>query len=345
MKKTIYINGYCLTQTLGGVQRFAINILRELDNLLDSQLIDYEFVCIVPNHVNVSYQNIIIKIVKPLINSQTFFEQITLPIFVKSNFLICLCNFAPVFKSNQLVVVHDIIQYVFPENQSRIKLLLLKKILTGKSQLTTVSKFSQAEIQKVIGGAHKSINVIYNSVENFLNINSDLSIIKKMQLKSYSYIMGLSSQAHMKHKNIDIMFELSKYSALPIVFVGSGTLSNVIFTNRICDAQIKSLYQNAFCFIFPSLYEGFGIPPLEAMICGCPVVVSDIPVMHEVCGDAALYFDPHDVNSLHDAINQLKDHDLRNELISKGYERIKLFSWKQSATKLFELILAANDKK
>lgn len=96
-------------------------------------------------------------------------------------------------------------------------------------------------------------------------------------------------------------------------------------------------------FVFPSLYEGFGLPPLEAMACGCPVVVSNVASLPEVCGDAAYYVDSYNVESIAEGIHKvLTDETLRKRLIEKGLERVKLFSWEKSAKehiKIFEEIL------
>jgi len=95
---------------------------------------------------------------------------------------------------------------------------------------------------------------------------------------------------------------------------------------------MKNLYKNALVFIFPSLYEGFGLPVLEAFSCGCPTLLSNTSSLPEIGGDAALYFDPHDPASLTDALEHIiSDNSLRKQLILKGYERSKLFSWEKTA--------------
>ena len=92
-------------------------------------------------------------------------------------------------------------------------------------------------------------------------------------------------------------------------------------------------------FIYPSLYEGFGIPPLEAMAFGCPTIVSNITSLPEVCGDAAYYVDPYDINDIAKGMKEVLENDnLRSNLINKGYDRVKLFSWEKSAMKIMEVI-------
>ena len=104
-----------------------------------------------------------------------------------------------------------------------------------------------------------------------------------------------------------------------------------------------TLYRNALLLVFPSLYEGFGLPPLEAMACGCPAVVSNVASLPEVCGEAAYYVDPYDIDSIAAGIYRVaKDDQLRKDLIERGLERAKLFTWEKSAKehiKIFEELL------
>ena len=112
------------------------------------------------------------------------------------------------------------------------------------------------------------------------------------------------------------------------------------FLGRISDEELVRLYNQAECFVFPSLYEGFGLPPLEAMACGCPVLVSDIPVEREVCGDAALYFNPLEPSEILRMITQyLSNADVIKETMrQKGYDNIQRFSWEKSAKVLIKIV-------
>jgi glycosyltransferase involved in cell wall biosynthesis len=113
---------------------------------------------------------------------------------------------------------------------------------------------------------------------------------------------------------------------------------NIHLPGYIDDEALQLMYQNALLSIYPSLYEGFGLPPLESMTYGCPVINSDIPALHEVSEDAALYVDPFDVNDITNKINLLvKDGDLRQSLRLKGLDQIKKYSWEKSAEQVYEL--------
>jgi glycosyltransferase involved in cell wall biosynthesis len=120
--------------------------------------------------------------------------------------------------------------------------------------------------------------------------------------------------------------------------------SDVFYLGYVPEVDLGKIYNLARAFIYPSLYEGFGLPPLEAMACGCPVVVSNTASLPEVCGDAAYYVDPQDLNSISERIGQvLRDDRLRNTLIQKGIDRASSFSWEKSARahlRLFEEALS-----
>lgn len=126
----------------------------------------------------------------------------------------------------------------------------------------------------------------------------------------------------------------------PRVFNKSEALPpNINYIGYIQDEQLLALYRHAACFIFPSLYEGFGLPPLEAMACGCPVVVSNVASLPEVCGDAALYCNPYDPQDIADKIRRIvTDQDLREQLRQKGFERVKQFSWERCAEETIKVI-------
>jgi len=115
-------------------------------------------------------------------------------------------------------------------------------------------------------------------------------------------------------------------------------LGDVVFTDYVAEEDLPAYYSGAECFILPSLYEGFGFPPLEAMACGCPVIVSNVTSLPEIAGEAAIKVDPYDINEIAGALRQvLTDVNLRQELISKGLERAGQFSWEKTARGTLEV--------
>ena len=118
-----------------------------------------------------------------------------------------------------------------------------------------------------------------------------------------------------------------------------GITAQVTFRDRIDTDELVNLYRSATLVAVPSTYEGFGIPPLEAMACGCPVIASNASSVPEVCGDAAFYIDPYDIESIADGMYKvLTGEGLRRDLITKGFRRVKVFSWNESAKKVLNII-------
>jgi len=127
---------------------------------------------------------------------------------------------------------------------------------------------------------------------------------------------------------------------MPIQMEGNSLRGRFFYLGFVLDEDLPALYTAARALIFPSLHEGFGIPPLEAMACGTPVIAADRPAIPEVVGDAALLIDPLQPQSLLDALSKVARESVRQELIAKGFERVRLFSWEQSADLMLRLILA-----
>ena len=118
-----------------------------------------------------------------------------------------------------------------------------------------------------------------------------------------------------------------------------GEYASIEYIGDVSNNQLINLYSNAKILIFPSFYEGFGLPPLEAMSCKCPVIISDIPVLKELYKDSALYINPNDIQDIKNMIIKLlNDDQLRNDLIQRGLEQSKKYSWKKSANKIISLI-------
>jgi glycosyltransferase involved in cell wall biosynthesis len=123
------------------------------------------------------------------------------------------------------------------------------------------------------------------------------------------------------------------------LFELSKNRDDIVFTGYLSDEKLVEYYNKASLFVFPSFFEGFGIPPLEAMACGCPCVVSNVASLPEVCGDSAYYVNPYDIEDIARGIETvLSDEKLREDLIKKGFENIKRFSWEESAKKIVQII-------
>ncbi|MFN8770525.1 MAG: glycosyltransferase family 4 protein [Neisseriaceae bacterium] len=343
-----YINGYFLIQKVNGVQRFAINLIQELDKILyQNSQPGIQFMCIVPKNIEHDFKIIKVVVVKSGIGfidrKQTLWEQLVLPFASRNGLLLNLCNFAPIFKKKQLVVIHDAIPFKLLKSRSSLREFLfcfiISRVAKKVKYLASVSKFSANEILEVIK-IKREIIVLGNSGEHIQKVKSNDGIIQKLGLQSKQYILSVSSQANVMHKNFNILCKVAKHIDLPLIAVAEGkSQEGLVFTGRVSDGELKALYSNATVFIFPSFYEGFGIPILESFHCGTPCVVSDIPIFHEICADAALYFDPANYIDLISKINMLINSEtLAKDMVNKGYSRIREYQWSKITSKLLKII-------
>lgn len=345
----IYLNSRFLTQNITGVQRFAI----ELSNALLQ--IRQDIVFLVPDLKAIVDKSILDKFnIKEVKGGYGhYWEQVTLPRYLKSigsPLLVNLCNTSPILYFNKVSMLHDIAFIHYPKGFSW-KFRMLYRLLFPLTLKTS---------KRIFTGSHfaaKDISAMYPFYKgNFYFLNSAVSSnflenTKNLSIKLNPYALAVSSPN--LHKNFLRMIEafLKSDVQLELKIIGSVTGSfntqnyenlvdsRIQFLGRVSDEELISLYQNADFFVFPSLYEGFGIPPLEAQACGCPVIASHAASLPEVLADSTLYFDPYNVDDIKHAIEIVsKDQDLRVELRKKGFENVKRFSWKTSASKLHDII-------
>lgn len=351
----IFINSRFLTQPTTGVQRYAIELSIRLKQIDPS----IQFIC--PE--NVLHNDIFEKLGAKIIGTKTghLWEQIDLPRFLKKNgnpILINLCNTAPAFYKNKISVLHDIIYKLYPQSCSLLfrlwYLMLIPRVVKTSLKLITVSEFSREEISNNFGYPKDKISIVYNAV------NKNFHSIGKKE-NTTPYLLAVSSITY--HKNYDRMVKafIQLYNSGNIninLFVIGGTsnsfakqnydVSNIpiYFQGRVSDEKLIELYQNAEAFVFPSLYEGFGIPPLEAQACGCPVISSNTAAMPEILGDSVIYFDPENIDDIQNAMYSIINNiQLKESLIKKGHENVSRFSWNESAQKLYQIILDVSKKR
>lgn len=339
-----------------GVDRFAIETLRALDRLISDRhhsVSAYEFHILVPKgtQTDVKFNNIPVSEIGRF--QGHLWEQISLPCYTLSRncILLNLCNTAPVVSKRQLVVIHDAAVSRIPHTFS-LKFRLLYKTLMPilgnfSRRVLTVSEFSKQDLAKFFHIPQQKVHVIGESGEHIREFSSDTDILHKHGLSKKRYLLAVSSQA--PHKNFKLISEAIEHLQdfeFDIVIAGgvnatvfgqnAHALSQKIkWTGYVSNEELRALYENALCFVFPSLYEGFGIPPLEAMSCGCPVLASDAASIPEVCGDAALYFSPNDPKALAALIESFcKDGDLQTRMIEKATHHAATFSWENAALSL-----------
>ena len=303
-EKILFINGRFLTQKITGVQRYALEVLKQFDNMNLSRKI----IVLCPNTDLFNVPKLKkIKIMKIGKLKGHAWEQISLPLYVKRNYnsdLLSMCNLAPIIFPGY-VVIHDISFKTHPEHLNK-KFALWYRFVTKMNirrykHIFTVSNFSKSEILSEYGIKSEKITITYNSAEHIKKVNPDKNIIRKLHLENTKFIFSLGSAS--PHKNRKFIVECAKNNP-NYIFVITGNsnkvfvdekccnLKNVIFTGYLNDSEIISLYKSCEAFLFPSLYEGFGIPPLEAIECGCKkIILSNIDVLKEIYGNNLHYID------------------------------------------------------
>jgi glycosyltransferase involved in cell wall biosynthesis len=352
----IIVNSRFLTQPVAGVQRFAIEISLRLKQM-DSSI---EFVC--PK--NVMQHNIFDKLDAKIIGSQTghLWEQVELPLFLKKQgnpLLVNLCNTAPAYYKNKIATLHDIIYALYPQSCTFAfrfwYRLLIPRILKSSLALVTVSEFSKKEISAYYHYPQNKIHVIYNAVDKRFEPDKDKNPNTEQYLLVVSSIVYHKNYARVMESFLNLCKD-KKHNINLLVIGGSNHCftkqsyeaaqnASIRLLGRVSDKELIKLYQNAELFIFPSLYEGFGIPPLEAQACGCPVIASNAASMPEILGNSAMYFNPTDISAIQDVMDAaISNQRLRKSLIEKGFSNVSRFSWEISVQKLYELILLFSSK-
>jgi glycosyltransferase involved in cell wall biosynthesis len=342
---TVYINGRFLTKRTTGVQRFAREVVWAMDGILAVQngKTDQPYVLVAPRGTICDMGLTAIEFRTVGRGSGLAWEQAALYRESRDGILINLANSAPILHPRNFVVVHDAMIYRTPQNyalQHRLIHRLMDTAFRLRSVVGTVSEFSQGELRETVG--LRARYVLPNAADHMLRHDAGDDVLVRLRLVRGEYLFFVGSPT--PNKNLSAVVEALSHleSAPPFVvvgvkessvFAGKAAYSDRIqFVGRLSDEDVVALYRGARALVFPSLYEGFGIPPLEAMLLGCPVLASDIAPVREVCGDAAIYFDPHNPVTIAAAIQSLrKDDDLRADLIAKGLNRSRSFSWKKTA--------------
>jgi glycosyltransferase involved in cell wall biosynthesis len=282
-------------------------------------------------------------------------EQFELPFTYPDRWLLNLCNTAPVFRRRQAVLIHDAQVALHPDSYSwafRSWYKVMIRMVSWRADLVfTVSEFSKAALEQHGLVPVGKLIVVRNGIDHMARITADRSAVARLGFGDSPYILALGSLA--PHKNLAMLldaFVAAELPAVDLVVAGGGNsrvfqradlpqATNIRYAGRVSDAELKALYEGALAFAFPSLSEGFGLPPLEAMSMGCPVVATTGGAVPEVCGDAAIYADPLDPRAWRDALRTIvTDGDLRADLGRRATARAGLFLWRDAAVQMLDAL-------
>lgn len=345
------VNGRYLTQKATGVHRYAFEICNKLHEM------GVDFYVAVPQEINPDYK-FSFKTVPCGSLKTHLWEQISLPRYLKKNgspLLISFTGCGPLNYTNQIITIHDVSHERYPEwfskNYYRYYHYMMPRIGRKAHAILTVSQFSKKEIIDVFGLDASKIHVVHSNVPFHTKPSAEEILSYKPDPDAEKYIIAVSSMDPRKNfvrlaeafnkledKSVKLHIIGMRFKAFNTPDLQKLVGDNIHLPGYIDDNELQGMYQNALLSIYPSLYEGFGLPPLESMTYGCPAINSDIPALREVSEEAALYVNPYDVDDIANGISLLlKDNALRQELKAKGLEQIKKYSWEKSAKQVYEL--------
>jgi glycosyltransferase involved in cell wall biosynthesis len=359
----IAINGRFLTQRASGVQRFATEAIKAIDALLerDYAALKGRVELVAPRTArDFPLKNI------PLRRTGFFsgyaWEQFEFPLHAAGRLLLNLCMLGPLIARHQIVVVHDATVRALPDNFSaRFRAaygFLLPRLCRRAELVVSVSEFSRREIGKWYGADIGKMPVCYEGGDHITAVAADPTVLCRLNLVGRKFFLGVGVDS--ANKNIaTVVAAFHKAKLGDTVLVLTGAMDPKVFgqidqiksdgvrmVGFISDSDLRTLYEHALALVFPSFYEGFGLPPLEAMTCGCPVIISEQPALSEVCGDAALRCRADDTAQIMRHMQALhSDAGLRARLAAAGRERARRFTWESTARSLLDHCLALGAKR
>jgi glycosyltransferase involved in cell wall biosynthesis len=358
MTGPIFVNGRFMSQPVTGVQRFSAEIVGAIDSLMAQG--EWPETALLTPQLATKPRS---ETVSPSSRLQAqpvgqrhghLWEQIDLPRAARGGTLISLGNTAPVLAGRgQVVVIHDAGVFDTPYSYSwKFRLWykgLQHALAKAGAQIATVSEFSRQRIAACLGIDPARITVIYEGADHILRKPADAETLARHDLKAGQYALVVGSRV--AHKNLAALSEVAvALQRRGMVIAVAGGANKEVFQaandslaerrlGRTTDAELRALYENAACLLFPSRYEGFGLPPVEAMACGCPVIASRGGAVEEICGDSALYFDTAEPQSIVTAVERLLDEEgLAADLRARGLQRAGALSWVASARMLAQVV-------
>jgi len=351
----IAINGRFLTQRTSGVQRFASEAIKAIDALLDTD--DYRAlrgrieIVAPPKARDFPLKNIPLR--RCGWSNGYLWEQVEFPFHAAGALLLNLCMLGPIAVRRQLVVVHDATVKALPDNFSwRFGVaysFLVPRLCRHAALVMTVTEFSRREIGRLYGVNTDAMPICSEGGDHILAVPANDSVIERLGLTGHNFLLGVGLTT--SNKNLDVVLAAFTSAELDDTFlVLTGKHENWVFgkpstvnatavksVGQVNDAELRALYEHALALVFPSRYEGFGLPPIEAMMCGCPVIISDQPALVEVSGEAALSCGMDDVAGLAQLMRDLhSDAALRARLAAAGRAHAAKFTWAATARRLLD---------
>jgi glycosyltransferase involved in cell wall biosynthesis len=265
-----------------------------------------------------------------------------------------------VVRDNQLkkvITIHDLLPLRYPGHYPKQRYFfqfILPMLIRQSNAVICDSAATQEDVIRFFGQPRCPMTVVPAGFNSVLFHPGDLGEVSGKTQAPYFMFVGdmrpyknvaraLSAFAGISERNVKfvVVGNLHTKDSVPLLSLVEqlGIRDRVIFTGYASDDEVARLYRGALALVFPSLWEGFGLPPLEAMASGCPVITSNVASLPEVCGDAVQYVDPTSVDSIRSAMELIiREPDLREDLRGRGLERAKLFSWDRTAREVWQVL-------
>lgn len=347
----LFLNGKFYAGATNGVHRVADRLLRELDELASAGRAPaaWDMRLLLPACANWAPRFAAIVPVPQRGGHTQRWEQTVLPVVARSGVLASFANLAPALHPRKLTMVHDA-QFRLSPHSYPAKLrwgyrALIPLGARSSRLVVTVSDYARDSLATFGIAAAGTTRVIHNGADHILETAADGAMLARHGLKTGSYAMLFGSAA--RYKNVAVVFAAfarAELSDVPLVVVGPSRASLVaaglappasaVFVGAVDDAGLRALYEGARCLLYPSRTEGFGLPPVEAMLCGCPVVAAPAGAIPEVCHDAVIYAGVDDAAAWAAAVAALAPGELRDAKIAAGRERARRFTWRAAGVKL-----------
>ena len=354
--RTIFINGRFLSQPVTGTQRYSREFLGELDSLLaKSEAPRPPVVILVPASVKTfpNYHCLTVSRVGRF--SGQAWEQLELPFYAKEGILFTPCGGAPIMHRRNIITIHDAAVIAAPQGYSlafRTWYQVLNRALCRLAlHIMTVSHFSKSELVKWYGADPQKITITYLGSEHALRPAPEPRILSENLLSRFQYVLLVGSKN--PNKNLVGLLRALPYldlanSGMQVAIAGP-TDPKVFGDHQIAhdkvrdlgyvnDSELRTLYESAACFVFPSFYEGFGLPPLEALALGCPAIVANTTAMSEIFSGIAFLCDPNDPSDIAEKIVEASQ--VTQESRSRNREFAAGFRWAECAKTTWDLLFS-----
>lgn len=336
-----------LIQRIGGVSRYHVELFRNFSDNIEALMPK-----ILSDNVYLSQFSIIHRSIElPVDNKkkQNLYKAINIlqsRMYLSANKydLFHPTGFNPYYvgKSMKPVVltVHDLNFFKFPEMLPKAEIVQdkMRRCINYANHIIAISEETKEDVVRILGISEEKISVVHHGIDQDLIQTEEKALIDMPYIlyiggrNGYKNFKGFLKAFASVDKRIILVCTGMSFNNEEQELITKLNLKGRVRQMFVSDMDLNNLLCHAIAFVYPSFGEGFGLPILEAYRCGCPCIISDLKCFREVAGDAALYFNPCDIDDMAHTINEaVKDNQQLVDLIERGYQRMKMFTWKKTA--------------